>query len=192
MNKFFLSFLLLGIVINANCQERFTDSRDGAIYRVVTINGTAWMADNLKFNAGTGSVYFNNDVKNANYGLLYDWKTAVKACPDGWRLPSGTDFRNLSNHFQDYESWERQSGGMKSFTIQLGGMQDNQGIFSEMDESAYYWTSIEYNADNAEYFSYLIINEIIIVDISREADIEDIHGTDKNDKYSVRCVKTSQ
>ena len=44
---------------------------------------------------------------------------------------------------------------LMSFNIQLGGMQDYEGIFSEMDESGYYWTSTEYDNDNAEYFSYL-------------------------------------
>lgn len=76
-----------------------------------------------------------------------------------------------------------------SFGIQLGGMQDYEGTFSEMDESGYYWTSKEYDKNNAEYFSYLLINEMYIIDISRKEDIADIHGTEKSNKYSVRCVK---
>ena len=185
--------MLLGVAININCQENLTDNRDGNVYRTISVNGVTWMADNLRFKPETGSAYFDNNTNNAkDYGLLYDWKTAVKSCPAGWRLPSGDDFRNLSNHFQDYESWTRQSGEMKSFTIQLGGLQDNEGVFSEIDESAYYWTSTEYNNRNAEYFSYLIIDEMVVTDISREADIVDIHGTDKNDKYSVRCIKAGQ
>ena len=58
-------------------------------------------------------------------------------------------------------------------------MQDYEGTFSEMDESGYYWTSTEYDKNNAEYFSYLLINEIPVIDISRQEDIADIHGTEK-------------
>ena len=50
-------------------------------------------------------------------------------------------------------------------------MQDYEGIFSEMDESGYYWTSTEYDKNNAEYFSYLMINGMRVIDISRKEDI---------------------
>jgi uncharacterized protein (TIGR02145 family) len=68
-------------------------------------------------------------------------------------------------------------------------MQDYEGTFSEMDESCYYWTSTEYDRSNAEYFSYLIIDDKPIIDISRKEDMVDIHGTEKTNKYSVRCLK---
>jgi hypothetical protein len=58
-----------------------------------------------------------------------------------------------------------------------------------MDESAYYWTSTEYDMTNAEYFSYILIDDKPVIDISRKADIADIPGTEKANKYSVRCLK---
>ena len=68
-------------------------------------------------------------------------------------------------------------------------MQDYEGTFTEMDQSAYFWTSTEYDKDNAEYLSYLVVIKTPVVDISRKADIADVHGTEKTNKYSVRCVK---
>ena len=68
-------------------------------------------------------------------------------------------------------------------------MQDYEGTFTEMDESAYYWTSTEYDKDNAEYFSYMVVVSTPIVDISRKEDIADMHGAEKINKYSVRCLK---
>ena len=68
-------------------------------------------------------------------------------------------------------------------------MQDYEGTFSEMDESAYYWTSTEYGQNEAEYFSYLLINDKPVIDLSRKEDMPDIHGAEKTNRYSVRCVK---
>ena len=171
-------------------QEKFTDKRDGNVYSTITVAEVTWMAENLKFKPKNGAFYFENDTNNMQvYGVLYEWKSAMKACPQGWHLPSGGEFRALSNHFEQKESWGKISTDPSSFGIQFGGMQDYEGTFSEMDESGYYWTSTEYNKSDAEYFSYLIIDGMTVIDISRKEDIADIHGTEKTNKYSVRCVK---
>jgi uncharacterized protein (TIGR02145 family) len=190
MRRLYLLVALFLIFSDSFCQVKFTDKRDGTTYRVVNVNGKTWMAENLKFRTKTGSVYYDNDQNNAaEFGLLYDWKTAQSVCPSGWHLPSGAEFRELSDHFQQHESWQKQNGDTLSFTIQLGGLQDHEGTFSEVNESAYYWTSTEYDKTSGEYFSYLIIDNMNVIDISRKADIDDIPGTDKRDRYSVRCVK---
>jgi len=177
--------------INLSAQEKFTDSRDGNSYRTVTVAGFTWMAENLKYIVpGSEKNYFDNDPNNANsYGVLYDWKTAMKACPDGWRLPSGEEFRRLAGNFEVDEAWAGKGSGPVSFDIRLGGMQDHEGTFTEMDESAYLWTATEYNENEAEYFSYIVLNSHPVVDVSRESDAQDIHGSEKINKYSVRCVK---
>ncbi len=182
---FSLSFLVL------TAQSKFTDPRDGNTYKIITIAGVTWMAENLKFNPSEGGAFcFDNDPNNVSkYGILYEWKTAMKACPDGWHLPSGSEFRTLMNHFEMDEAWENSSSGPVSFSIQLAGMQDHEGTFTEMDESAYFWTSTEYGKDEAEYFSYLVYNGNPVPDISRKDDAQDIHGSEKSNKYSVRCVK---
>jgi uncharacterized protein (TIGR02145 family) len=113
----------------------------------------------------------------------------VKACPAGWHLPSGAEFSALLNHFEQTDQWGKGPNESQSFNIQFGGQQDFEGVFSEMDESGYYWTSTEYDEGNAEYFSYLIIFDKPVADISRKADISDVHGTEKINRYSVRCVK---
>jgi uncharacterized protein (TIGR02145 family) len=171
-------------------QSKFTDKRDGNVYRTITITGVTWMAENLRYKPKSGALYFENDVNNIQtYGALYDWESAVKTCPAGWHLPSGTEFQDLFNYFEQKANWGKIAGDTLSFGIQLGGMQDYEGTFSEMDESAYYWTSTEYSKNNAEYFSYLLIDDKAVIDISRREDITDIHGTEKSNKYSVRCIK---
>jgi len=190
MTKALSVFLLFVLFEGVSAQEKFTDKRDGNIYRTITIAGVTWMAENLKFKPKSGAFYFDNDSNNVpGYGILYEWETARNICPAGWHLPSGADYQTLANNFEQKNNWGRIASDPTSFGIQLGGMQDYEGTFSEMDESGYYWTSTEYDKTNAEYFSYLLIDEKPVIDISRKEDITDIHGTEKSNKYSVRCIK---
>lgn len=190
MKKILSALTLLVIFTGLSGQDKFTDKRDGSVYKTITFGGTVWMSENLRFRDKTGALYLDNDTNNiAVYGVLYNWKTATKACPSGWHLPTGAEFRTLSDFLEQKDSWGKVPNDPASFNIQLGGMQDYEGLFSEMDESGYYWTSTEYDADNAEYFSYLIISNRPVIDISRKDDITDIHGTEKINYYSVRCVK---
>lgn len=191
MKKLCFTLIMSVILLNLSAQNKFTDPRDGNTYKTITIGGVTWMAENLKYKVnGEGVFSFDNNSNNiAAYGLLYEWKTAVKACPDGWHLPSGSEFQALINQFDIDDNRAKQPSGPSTFRVQLAGMQDYEGTFSEMDESAYYWTSTEYDKDGAEYFSYLLINDKPVIDISRKQDMPDIHGTEKVNKYSVRCVK---
>ena len=191
MKKIIVVLIVVFSYLNLSAQDKFTDQRDGNSYRTLAVDGSIWMAENLKYIVpGNDAYYFDNDLDNVpSYGVLYDWKTAVKACPNGWHLPSGAEFQALVNHFDVDETWEKTGSGPVSFDIKLGGMQDYEGTFTEMDESAYFWTSTEYSENEAEYFSYLVLNNHPVVDISRKSDMPDIHGSEKINKYSVRCVK---
>jgi len=190
MKKILSAYIFLAFFTCISGQGKLTDKRDGNTYRTITITGITWMSENLKYNAEGKAFYFDNDVNNIpGYGVLYEWETAMEACPSGWHLPSGREFRSLTNYFEHKETWGKIASDPYSFGIQLGGLQNYEGTFSEIDESGYYWTSTEYDKNDAEYFSYLLINGMSIIDISREADIPDIHGTEKANKYSVRCVK---
>lgn len=182
------AFILLFFSITSSGQSKFTDPRDGNTYRSMEIEGRTWMCENLRYTGLPGTNFFDNDMNNIHaYGALYDWETAKKACPDGWSLPSGSEFRSLVDHFGLDDSWGK--GPSESFNIQLGGQQDYEGIFSEVDEGGYYWTSTEYDNENAEYFSYLLIIGKRVIDISRKDDMADVHGSEKVNRYSVRCVK---
>lgn len=190
MKKVFSLLFFCILLLNMSGQGKFTDPRDGNVYKTTTLNNTTWMVENLRYKAPEGAYYFDNDPNNNKaYGVLYNWKTAMKVCPAGWRLPKGPEFQALVNHFDQKEALQREPSDTASFDIPLGGMQDYEGTFTEMDESAYYWTSTEYDKDNAEYFSYLVVVHNKVVDISRKDDISDIHGAEKSNKYSVRCVK---
>ncbi|NCA78412.1 MAG: hypothetical protein EOM90_18940 [Alphaproteobacteria bacterium] len=73
-----------------------TDSRDGQVYPTVQIGGQCWLQKNMNYSTGNSWCY-DNDTSNCNtYGRLYDWQTALGACPSGWHLPSDAEWTALT------------------------------------------------------------------------------------------------
>jgi len=143
---------------NKQQKEIFTDNRDGKKYKTVKIGTQTWMAENLNYYA-IGSMCYNNISSNCDkYGRLYDWNTAMKACPRGWHLPSNDDWRKLlifvdgeryaGKKLKSKNGWNGCSGGNGSdsygFSALPGGAawQDSSGIvFGTIGSSSEWWSS---------------------------------------------------
>lgn len=65
--------------------EQFTDPRDGEVYDVIQLKNMTWFAQNLRYNAAGSSLPPNNS--GPEYGRLYDWNTAMTACPQAGASP---------------------------------------------------------------------------------------------------------
>jgi len=165
-----LSFILVFWYFSFSClfgqtYGSFTDTRDNKAYKTIEIGDQVWMAENLKFGVPKESPYYVGvsnyyDLLNENYhiyGRLYPWETACKACPDGWYLPSITEWYALINSFghlydDDYtiptlkefrktpkevrrvrnelarETFDKfQEGGLSGFNVLYGGYYELQG-----------------------------------------------------------------
>jgi len=85
-----------------NSANTITDI-DGNEYQVIVKGSTQWMAVNLRVkqdregNPVTFSHPNGNPANEVEFGLLYDYATACKVCPEGWQLPSNEEWETLIN-----------------------------------------------------------------------------------------------
>ena len=103
---------------SGNFDVKFSKCTDwsGRSYSVINLGEQTWMAENLAWLPGVnkpaeGSFqdpayyvygYQGGDRSTArslvnyqDYGVLYNWKAARTACPEGWRLPNDKDWATL-------------------------------------------------------------------------------------------------
>lgn len=69
---------------------------DGNDYYYTQHNELDWFRNNLA-NPASGASYYNSDAMLTVFGNFYSYEDAVKACPEGWRLPTDADWVALAN-----------------------------------------------------------------------------------------------
>jgi len=143
----------------------FTDPRDGKVYKNVEIGGVVWFAENLNF-AAKGSKCFDNSPDScAKYGRLYNWETALEACPYGWHIPSVDEWKALVDYaggkktagtklkstagWNDYKGKSGNGTDDFGFSALPGGYGNSGGSFYDAGYYGYWWSATEYDADIA-------------------------------------------
>ena len=208
----------------------YTDTRDGHTYRTVQIGSQTWMADNLAFLPAITSPsnssysesyyyvygYYGVDIDEAKttdyyktYGVLYNWQSAINACPAGWHLPDSTEWNILSQYINGFygnaynnakalaanSKWKKandagdvgydiSSNNHSGFSGLPSGyyLKTNygEGIFQSIEEDGIWWSSTVMDDSNQPLFSKLTFDFPIV-------------GTNyygyKDCGYSVRCIK---
>lgn len=125
--------------------DPFVDLRDKKTYKTIKIDNQIWMAENLAFKTIAGCYAYNdNESLVKEHGYLYEWRTATKACPDGWRLPKSRDYQLLLftiSKFAKRPSKEIIENGCSGFEAKLSGWRDEYGYSIDLNENGNYWTS---------------------------------------------------
>lgn len=158
----------------------FTDPRDNKAYKTIEINGLCWMAQNLNFDVGEGSWFYENDPKKGGkYGRLYTWEAAKKACPPGWRLPTDFEWRKMAKDFGGvygetlnngktaYQSLI--AGGDSGFAAKLGGFRAPNGNFVNLGGVGHFWSSREFGSNYAWNYTFFLIGRHLTRSRNRKA-----------------------
>jgi uncharacterized protein (TIGR02145 family) len=166
----------------------FTDSRDGQTYRTVTIGSQRWMAQNLNHAGGNSWCYDGDNANCERYGRLYDWNTAMTACPAGWRLPASSDWHGLimfagedgaAAKLKSRSGWNGTDS--YGFSALPGGNRGIDGTFREVGEVGRWWTSTHRGSlDDDRAYSWSMA--------SRFENAGDDHN-DRREGLSVRCIR---
>lgn len=136
----------------------FVDARDENTYRVVTIGTQLWMAENLKYRIGNSWCYDNNSQNCNTDGRLYDWETALSACPSGWHLPSREEWailidfvggeKNAGTKLKAKSRWYDDGNGTDDvgFSVIPSGLfmyfpNTGQSWFLRIEKSSSFWSS---------------------------------------------------
>jgi len=211
-----LANLATQILLKVRKKGTFTDPRDGREYKAVKIGKQVWMAENLAYDAkGKGCKIYGEGGKlsdgcfeedtlleaeiQANcekYGRLYDWETAMKACPAGWHLPSYDELEELVQFAGgSYKAGEKlkaksgwtilDKGGTDDFGFAglPGGWGNKDYKFIDVEERGQWWCATEegnegWRAERA-YSYYMDSSDNNVSNICDH----------KSFLYSVRCIK---
>jgi uncharacterized protein (TIGR02145 family) len=202
MKKAMIFLALLSIAVSA--QNAFTDKRDGKKYRTVKIGEQAWMAQNLNYKTKGSACYKGNVANCQKYGMLYDWETAVKACPAGWHLPSDTEWQILVNFTGDAEfagrdlkaknGWNEKSNGTDKYAFSAlpGGSAGQSVAFGNIGcDGGCWWSSTAAESEGMDDAAY---GRQMNYDHSDDGTDTNSNSVDryydaKQVMFSVRCVK---
>ena len=198
---------------------------EGNEYETVVIGNQEWMAENLKTTTyrdgtpipnvtgnnewrglatGAYAWYDNDESYGAKYGALYNVQAAKDErglCPEGWRVPSDSDWEELRDYAENYyknnypeldntryrghagyilksaSGWHDDGNGTDDlgFSALPAGRRYHDGVFYYIGEIACFWSTSGVWA--ATYWFIVNNNDFL----------DSYHSGGGRDGYSVRC-----
>jgi len=184
----------------------------GESYRTVKVGTQVWLDRNLNYYVEGSRCYRDGSVNCETYGRMYSWAAAMDLdascnqkscygqiqarhrgiCPDGWHIPSNTEWDALKNTVGSSSTalkaesgwglYNNNGGGNNKygFSALPGGYYDNNlRSFDYIYTEGYWWSSSEYNVDRAYYWYMLESDDSFNYEFSK----------DKVDLFYVRCMR---
>ena len=158
--------------------KEFFDNRDGRVYKLLKYADKVWLASNLSY-AGKDMPFakcYGNTSSCEEFGRLYDYESAQKACPTGFRLPQQEDWERVlkkvgakgANKLKSYDGFAALSAGY---------YQRAADSYFYKGELAGWWVGESKEKESAKVFNVFRNDPMMI---SKES---------VTDAYSVRCIK---
>jgi uncharacterized protein (TIGR02145 family) len=206
-----------GTLTSVNFCSGSTEVRDydGNYYGTATIGTQTWFTENLRttrYNTGadipnvTNSTtwsnltigaycaYGNNNIDSC-FGYLYNFYATTNLCPTGYRVPTLADYTTLSTYLggnsvsggkmktEGIVWWDSPNDGATNtsgFSGYPAGRRVYNGNFNFFGETSTFWTNTTTGC---------ILNFAKIIQLKYNNDNLDFQCDDKNNGYSVRCIK---
>lgn len=143
----------------------------------VNVGGLKWAAKNV------------GATEDNPYGDLYTYDQALKACPDGWRLPTSDELGRLCLQYSKPVSYDGMNGvwlsgstpykdGVDAVFLPMAGCSEGYGK-EDVDSGGFYWSSTAVDDE-----------------VARGLGVRDVFGRPvcmgdgiRSVSFSVRCVK---
>jgi len=150
-------------------------------------DGRIWMAKNLDIATGKSECYDKDPANCQKCGRLYDWETATKACPKGWRLPTDAELNNLmgasggdeaGKNLKSKESWD--GNDAYGFSLLPCG-RNSDGTYDRIGSMGGLWSATEIDAKESWVYGMLNADNKAYKD-----------KASKTRLYSIRCIKEGE
>ena len=172
---------------------QITDGRDGQVYKTIVVDNITWMAENLNFESANSYCYNDSSKYCATYGRMYTWSAALKACPDGWHLPSydeayaltGPDLNGQTkggDKLRSMVGWNEEGRpGLDTygFSASPGGRRISSGQYYALGTEVGYWFIVE---DGDIIYDW-------VMEFHHDSPNSMLTRENEDWAYSVRCVK---
>ena len=170
----------------------FCDYRDNQLYATVKIGEQIWMAKNLNYETENSYCYDDDPANCEVYGRLYTWEAALNACPEGYHLPTKTEFETLISNvggsdvagkmLKSTTGWDENGNGEDTFGFNVlpAGYRNSYSEFVYAGERSVFWSATELS----ELFAY----NLVLLYSGENVLLNDIA---KGFARSVRCLRGS-
>lgn len=96
------------------------DKRDNQVYRTIKIGEQVWMAQNLNYETEDSRCYNGSTENCTELGRLYYQSEAKDICPNGWHLPTNSEWNILNSYVDLNNGTEGVGNSLKSLTWTYG------------------------------------------------------------------------